>query len=68
MHSARSYRKFLTKNQKYKEQPELKNTIFEMKNTIEGINSRINEAEEQKMELEDRVVEITAVEQNKEKE
>ena len=39
-----------------------------MKNTIEGINSRINEAEEQKMELEDRVVEITAVEQNKEKE
>ena len=35
-----------------------------MKNTLEGINSRINEAEEQ---LEDRMVEITATEQNKEK-
>ena len=38
-----------------------------MKNTLEGINSRINEAEEQISELEDRVVEITATEQNKEK-
>ena len=39
-----------------------------MKNTLEGSNSRINEAEEQISELEDRVVEITAMEQNKEKE
>ena len=38
-----------------------------MENTLEGINSRINEAEEQTSELEDRVVEITATEQNKEK-
>ena len=38
-----------------------------MKNTLEGINSRINKAEERISELEDRVVEITAVEQNKEK-
>ena len=38
-----------------------------MKNTLEGINSRINEAEEQISELEDRLVEITAMEQNKEK-
>ena len=37
-----------------------------MKNTLERINSRINEAEEQTSELEDRMVEITAVEQNKE--
>ena len=41
-------------------------TITEMKNTLEGINSRINEAEEQISELEDRVVDITVVEQNKE--
>ena len=38
-----------------------------MKNTLDEINSRINEAEEQISELEDRVVEITATEQNKEK-
>ena len=37
-----------------------KQTITEMKNTLEGINSRINETEEQLSELEDRVVEITA--------
>ena len=39
-----------------------------MKNTLEGINSRITEAEEQISELEDRMVEITAKEQNKEEE
>ena len=38
-----------------------------MKNTLEGINSRITEAEEWISELEDRMVEITAKEQNKEK-
>ena len=38
-----------------------------MKNTLEGINSRINEAEEQISGLEDRMVEITAAKQNKEK-
>ena len=37
-----------------------------MKNTLEGINSKINEAEEWISELEDRMVELTAVEQNKE--
>ena len=36
------------------------------KNTVEGINSRITEAE-QMSELEDRVIKITAIEQNKEK-
>ena len=40
------------------------NTITEIKNTLEGINSRICEAE-QVSELEDKVVEITFDEQNK---
>ena len=38
-----------------------------MKNTLEGINSRITEAEEWISDLEDRMVEITATEHNKEK-
>ena len=38
----------------------MNNTITEMKNTLEGINSRINEPEEWISELEDRVVETTA--------
>ena len=38
-----------------------------MKTTLEGINSRITEAEEQISDLEDKRVEITATEQNKEK-
>ena len=38
-----------------------------MKNTLEGINTRITEAEEQLSDLEDRMVEFTAAEQNKEK-
>ena len=45
----------------------MSNTITEMKNTLEGINSRITEAEEQIIDLEDRMVEITTAEQNKEK-
>ena len=44
-----------------------KNTINEIKNTLEGINSRITQAEEWISDLEDRMVEITAAEQNKEK-
>ena len=43
------------------------NTITEMKNTLEGINSRITEAEEWISDVEDRMVEFTATEQNKEK-
>ena len=43
----------------------LNNTITEIKNTLEGINSRISEAEEWISELEDKVVEITSEEQNK---
>ena len=36
-----------------------------MKNTLEGINSRISETEEWISELEDKMVEITSEEQNK---
>ena len=32
----------------------MKDTITEMKNTLEGINSRLNDTEEQMSELEDR--------------
>ena len=49
-------------------QTETNNTISEMNNTLEGINRRITEAEEWISDLEDRMVEITAMEQNKEKE
>lgn len=45
---------------------QMSNTMTEMKTTLGGINSRTNEAEERISVLEDRV-EITAVEQNKEK-
>ena len=45
----------------------MNNTITEMKNTLEGINSRITEAEERISDLEDRMVGFTAAEQNKEK-
>ena len=44
---------------------ETNNKITEIKNTLEGINSRIPEAEEQTSELEDKMVEITSEEQNK---
>ena len=45
----------------------MNNTINEIKNSLEGINSRITEAEERRNDLEDKRVEITATEQNKEK-
>ena len=38
-----------------------------MKNTLEGINSRITEAEEWIRDLEDKMMKISATEQNKEK-
>ena len=43
----------------------MNNTITAIKNTLEGTNSRITEAEKWIGELEDRMVEITAEEQNK---
>ena len=45
----------------------MNNTINEIKNTLEGINSKITEAEEWISDLENKIVEITATEQNKEK-
>ena len=45
----------------------MNNTISEIKSILEGFNSRITEAEEWISELEDKIVEITAAEQNKEK-
>ena len=45
----------------------MNNTINEIKNSLEGINSRITEAEEWISDLEDKTVEITTAEQNKEK-
>ena len=44
---------------------ETNSTITEIKNTLEGNNNRIFEAEKQKSELEDKMVEITSEEQNK---
>ena len=45
----------------------MNNTINEIKNSLEGINSRITVAEEWISDLEDKIVEITTTEQNKEK-
>ena len=46
----------------------MNNVIAEMKNNLEGTNSRLMEAEEWISELEDSVVEITAAEKNLKKE
>ena len=45
----------------------MNNTINEIKNSLEGINRRITEAEEWISDLEDKRVEIMTAEQNKEK-
>ena len=45
----------------------MNNTINEIKNSLEGIKSRITEVEKQISDLEDRMVEFTVAEQNKEK-
>ena len=50
-----------------KDLEELENKQTKMNNTLEGINSRMTEAEEWINDLEDRMVEITATEQNTEK-
>ena len=50
-----------------KDPEELKNKETEKKNTLEGIYSRITEAEEWINDMEDRMVEITAAKQNIEK-
>ena len=43
----------------------MNNPISEIKNSLEGINSTIIEAEERISGMEDKIVEITAREQNK---
>ena len=45
----------------------MNNIITKLKNTLEGINSRITEEEVQISNLEDTMVKITGMEQNKEK-
>ena len=45
----------------------MNNKLNELKNSLEGINSRITEAEEWISDLEDKIVEITTAEQNEEK-
>ena len=50
-----------------KSQSIMNNAITEIKNTLEGTNSRITEAEERVSEVEDRMVEINEAERNKEK-
>ena len=50
-----------------KDLEKLKNKQTEMNNTLEGINSRVADAEEWISDLENRMVDITATEQNIEK-
>ena len=45
----------------------MNNAINEIKNTLEGTNSRITEAEDRISEVEDRMVEINKAERKKEK-
>ena len=45
----------------------MSNIQNENKNSLERISIRITEAEERKSDLEDKIVEITTTEQNKEK-
>ena len=48
------------------DQTGLKNRITKIKNTLEGINGRIDDTEEWIIELEGKVVEITQTEQKNE--
>ena len=63
---SRRYKKSLKKPRRTKEQAEMKKTRIEIKNTQEGINRRITEAE-WISDLEGRMVVISVVEENKEK-
>ena len=56
--------KFNQKLENIMNQRELRN-ISEIKNVLEGINSRLNDTEKWISELEDRVMETTQVEQKK---
>ena len=52
---------------KKKSQAIMNNAIIEIKNTLEGTNSRITETENRIGEVEDRMVEINEAEREKEK-
>ena len=54
-----------TEDLKINKQAEMKSTITEIKNSLEGSISRIQETEGQKSEIEGRLVQITDVEQKK---
>ena len=58
---------FIKELEELKSKQIMMNTINEIKNSLEGINSRITEAEERMSDLEDKIMEITTAEQNKEK-
>ena len=65
----RRCKKGLTRTEKkFKKSQSIKNNaINEIKNTLEGSNSRITEAEDRISEVEDRMVEINEAEKKKEK-
>ena len=48
-----------------KKQPTMKNTLTEMKNTVQGINSGVNEAEDEINDLKDKEAKNTHSEQGK---
>ena len=52
---------------KIKKESEMKNSVTEIKNTLDGINSRLEEAVELISNLEDRVKKIHQAEQQREK-
>ena len=56
-----------TKNKFLKSQHIMNNAINEIKNTLEGTNSRVIEAEDRISEVEDRMVEINETERKKRK-
>ena len=45
----------------------MNNAIIEIKNTLEGTNSRLTEAEDRISEAEDRIMEVSEAERKKEK-
>lgn len=55
------------KKQKQKKQSELNNVITEMKNTLEVIVSRLDDREELLTDLEDKLMEITQLKQQRER-
>ena len=65
----RRCKKFFNKDQEEirKSQSIMNNEITEIKNILEGTNSRITEGEDRISEVEDRMVEINEAERKKEK-